>query len=86
MPHADVSLSACWRCAGGARGRVTAPLLPLDVLLEIMRRKWAEGDYDAAAKLARDAAPYLHARASGARSSDLRAMSDDELDREIHHD
>lgn len=60
---------------------MSAPLLPLDVLLEAMRRKWADGDYDGATKLARDAAPYLHARATGARSSDLRAMSDDELDR-----
>lgn len=60
---------------------MSVPLLPLDVLLEAMRRKWDEGDYDAAARLARDAAPYLHARARGAPSSGLRAMSDDELDR-----
>lgn len=61
---------------------MSAPLLPLDVLLRAMRRKWDEGDCDGAAALARAAAPYLHARAGAARpSSDLRAMSDDELER-----
>jgi hypothetical protein len=40
----------------------TPPLSPLDVLLTAMRRKWQDGDLDAAAALARAAAPYLHPR------------------------
>ena len=61
---------------------MSAPLLPLEVLLRAMRRKWDEGDWDAAAALARAAAPYLHPRAGTGRAPfDLRTMSDDELER-----
>ena len=56
-------------------------LLPLDVLLRTMRRKWDDGDYDGAASLARIAAPYLHPRQTLRISrSEVSTMSDEELD------
>ncbi|HTW29532.1 MAG TPA: hypothetical protein VME92_20575 [Acetobacteraceae bacterium] len=45
------------------------PPTPLAVMLAVMQRKWQEGDYDAAATLARAAAPYLHARRASARDA-----------------
>lgn len=38
------------------------PTTPLEILLAAMHRKWEEGDLDAAAALARAAAPYIHPR------------------------
>lgn len=35
---------------------------PLDILLGAMHAKWRAGDHDAAAALARAAAPYIHPR------------------------
>ena len=56
-------------------------LLPLDVLLRTMRRKWNSGDHDGAVSLARIAAPYLHARqTSRGVAPGLQSMSDKELD------
>ncbi len=43
------------------------PPTPLDVLLTVMQRKWEAGDLDAAAALARAAAPYLHSRPAAER-------------------
>lgn len=61
----------------------SAPDTPLGVILAAMRRKWADGDLDGAAALAKAAAPYIHSRLSAARApGDLRFLSDDELDRE----
>ena len=58
-----------------------AVLLPLDVLLRTMRRKWDEGDHDGAVTLARIAAPYLHSRQTSRMSrGELWAMDDEELD------
>ncbi len=36
---------------------------PLQVLLAVMHRKWAAGDLDGAASLARSAAAFVHPRA-----------------------
>lgn len=59
---------------------MAAGLLPLDVLLRTMRRKWDDGDHEGAVSLARIAAPYLHARqASQPTYLDLRSLSDDQL-------
>jgi hypothetical protein len=63
-----------------------APLPPLQILLAVMQQKWEAGDLDAAAKLARVAAPYLHGRCATVRdiaSTDLQHLSDAELDRLI---
>jgi len=46
------------------------PTTPLDVLLTAMQRKWDAGDLDAAATLARAAAPYLHPRPTATPSKD----------------
>lgn len=63
-------------------GRQKIPaLLPLDVLLQTMRRKWDEGDYDGAVSLARIAAPYLHPKQTLQISrSEMSTMDDEELD------
>ncbi len=65
----------------------TAPApLPLQILLAVMRQKWEAGDLDAAAALARIAAPYLHGRRATVRDipeADLQHLSDAELDRLI---
>lgn len=56
-------------------------LLPLDVLLQTMQRKWDDGDYDGAASLARIAAPYLHPRqTSRTPRGEISTMGDEELD------
>ncbi len=56
-------------------------LTPLQVLLALMQRKWDEGDLDAAAALARSAAPYVHPRAAVNRASpDMSVLTDAELD------
>lgn len=60
---------------------MTPALLPLDVLLQTMRRKWDDGDYDGAASLARIAAPYLHPRQTLRISrNEVSTMGDEELD------
>ena len=60
---------------------MTPALLPLDVLLRTMRRKWDDGDYDGAASLERIAAPYLHPRQTLRISrSEVSTMGDEELD------
>lgn len=59
---------------------MSSVLLPLDVLLQTMRRKWENGDYDGAVSLARIAAPYLHPKqTSPPHNMELRLLSDDEL-------
>jgi hypothetical protein len=53
-------------------------------MLAAMRRKWAEGDIDAAAALARAAAPYLHGRQAASHNAaemDMDRLSDAELRR-----
>ncbi len=53
---------------------------PLDVMLTLMRQKWAEEKWDDAAQLAKSAAPFVHPRAAAA--PPLRPLSmlrDDEL-------
>lgn len=50
-----------------------AGVLPLDVMLDNMRRAYAAGDREGAQVCARDAAPYIHARLA---SSDVRLESD----------
>ena len=60
--------------------------LPLEILLAVMREKWEAGKRDAAAELARIAAPYLHGRRIAVRdisATDLQHLSDAELDRLI---
>ncbi len=53
---------------------------PLDVLLTLMREKWADGDKDEAASLAKAAAPYLHGKAPPAGPAKHPSqMTDDEL-------
>ena len=62
--------------------RVTV-LTPLAVLLAAMQQKWDEGDIDAAASLARAAAPYVHARRATIREhgeTELDRLSDAQLD------
>ena len=56
-------------------------LLPLDVLLRTMQRKWDDGDHDGAVSLARIAAPYLHPRQTSRISrGEISMMDDEELD------
>ncbi len=62
------------------------PLAPLEVLLAAMQQKWNAGDIDAAAALARVAAPYPHGRRATVRdasNTDLSQVSDADLDRLI---
>ena len=54
---------------------------PLEVLLGVMNRKWADGDEDGAVQLAKAAAPYVHPRASARGPVDLAGVGDDELER-----
>ena len=60
-----------------------ARLMPLDVILESMRRKWRKGDHKGAEALAKAAAPYVHARAAPVRdggSTAIEGKSDAELE------
>jgi hypothetical protein len=41
-------------------------LSPLEVLLAVMRRYYQAGEWDSAARVAKDAAPYVHPRLSAA--------------------
>jgi hypothetical protein len=62
---------------------LTAPttLTPLAVILDSMRRKFAQGDFDGAVAVARIAAPYIHPRVPAAvPGGDLAAMPDADLD------
>ena len=59
---------------------------PLDVLLAAMHAHWRNGDLDKAARLARVAAPYLHARQRSGpsvseRTSASETMTDAQLER-----
>lgn len=55
--------------------------MPLDILLETMRRHWREGRLDEATALAKAAAPYLHARAGAGRETvTLASLEDEQLD------
>ena len=55
--------------------------MPLDLILQSMRRHWREGRIDEAVTLAKAAAPYLHARAGAGRgAATLAAMEDDQID------
>ncbi len=42
---------------------------PLEVMLGAMRQSWSEGDHEAAAGYARDAAPYVHPRLANVQHS-----------------
>ena len=56
-------------------------LSPLAIMLDSMRRKFAEGDLDGAVAVARIVAPYIHPRVpAAAPGSDLAAMPDADLD------
>jgi hypothetical protein len=62
------------------------PSTPLSLLLRAMREKWIAGDRDAAAELARAAAPYIHARQAAIRSAteklkEVHRLNDAELTR-----
>lgn len=62
-------------------GPISRPT-PLAILLDAMHQKWAAGDQDGAVQLARLTAPYLHPRVpAAAPSTDLRTLTDAELDR-----
>lgn len=59
-------------------------LSPLAVLLQAMWAKWDTGDQDAAVKIARSAAPYVHAKRRDVAISalvdvDLHRLSDAEI-------
>ncbi len=59
----------------------TTDISPLNLILEIMRERYAAQDYDGAIALAKIAAPYLHPRVSSATSpSDLATMPDADLE------
>jgi hypothetical protein len=63
----------------------TDEMTPLAVLLQAMRLKWLAGDHDAAAALARIAAPFVHARpgragATVASERELQALTDAQLE------
>ena len=54
---------------------------PLDIVLTLMRRNFAEGEKTGLAALAKTAAPFLHGRAQSSRiSKHLAEAADDELD------
>jgi len=52
---------------------------PLAVLLTTMREKWAAGDRDGAAILARAAAPYLHPRLAAVTNTQLANLEPEKL-------
>lgn len=58
-------------------------IMPLDVMLEAMRRDWEAKRYDEAHLKARDAAPYLHARLKNIEHThvafDASQLTDEEL-------
>ena len=57
-------------------------VLPLYVLLEVMRQRWKEENWEGAVALAKVAAPYLHGKAPLARpGDDLAGVTDEELER-----
>jgi hypothetical protein len=63
-------------------------ITPLAILLDVMRGLWRDGDRDGAVKLARIAAPYLHARRGVSRDGaapepDPRTLSDADLARAL---
>lgn len=69
-------------------GSSSEKLLPLAILLALMREKWAAGDGDGAAELARAAAPYLHPRRASVAAFapvdvELHRASDAELARRL---
>ncbi len=41
------------------------PLSPLDILMTIMRHRYAEGDFDGAAIIAKAVAPFVHSKPHG---------------------
>lgn len=66
---------------GVADGDGMSALTPLDILLSMMRRRWAARQFDEAVALARIAAPYLHGKAPSARpEGDLAGVPDDKLE------
>jgi hypothetical protein len=54
-------------------------LTPLEVMLEAMRRHMANNDWDRAASIAKDAAPYMHPRFSAVEVSRKTTDEIDEL-------
>jgi len=62
-------------------------ITPLEVMLKAMRAHVDKKDLDAAASIAKDAAPYMHAKLASVQHKgsigtyDLSKVSDDELDR-----
>lgn len=52
------------RSAAAANKLVQSGALPLEILVESMRTAWTDGEMDKACALARDVAPYFHARVS----------------------
>lgn len=64
-------------------------LLPLDVILHAMRRKWRQGDHEGATTLAKAAAPYVHPRAAARRTNGLaliQEMDDSELEQLVRQE
>jgi hypothetical protein len=63
---------------------VTAPrakITPLDLILELMQKRYSAQDLDGAVALARIAAPYIHSRMRAAEPQrDLATMLDADLD------
>ena len=58
-----------------------SPVSPLDLVLTLMQRNFAEGEKADAAALAKTAAPFVHRRAQASRiSRHLAEAADDELD------
>lgn len=56
--------------------------MPLEIMLAVMRRCWADNDEKGAVAMARAAAPYVHARAPSAGrpgAVGVDQMSDEEL-------
>ncbi|OJY02220.1 MAG: hypothetical protein BGP04_12990 [Rhizobiales bacterium 62-17] len=58
----------------------TKNLSPLDVMLRAMREKAASGNWDAAASLAKDVAPYVHPKLASLRPSEIDSESIKTLD------
>ncbi|WP_245372248.1 hypothetical protein [Rhizobium leguminosarum] len=65
-------------------------MTPLEVLLKAMREHYDKQEWDAAASIAKDAAPYMHAKLAsvqhtgkdgGAIKVDLKSLNSDELEK-----
>lgn len=84
-PRSGRKLGSTTHVDRGVVDRPASPIsMPLEVMLEVMREHWAEGQWDQAAAIAKLAAPDVHPRLASieqkASPIDLTKLTDDELE------